>query len=346
MRSDAASTTPAAGKAHGPGRTGGTMRAVVQKGYGSADVLALAEVSVPEAGAGQVLVRVAAAGLDRGVWHAMTGLPYAGRLAFGVRRPKNPVLGCDVAGTVVALGPGVTGFAVGEEVYGFGKGTFAEYAVVRQDMLARKPSSLSFAQAAIVPVSGVTALQALVDVGRVEPGQRVLVVGASGGVGTYVVQLAKAIGAEVTGVCSTAKLDLVRSLEADHVLDYSSEDFADGAHRYDLVLDIAGNPSVSRLRRALTPAGTAVLVGGESGGSLTGGMDRQVRALAVSLFSRQRLAVVFGKVRTPALERLTAFLDAGTVAPALERTYPLERAPEAIRHLADGRVRGKVAITT
>ena len=253
--------------------------------------------------------------------------------------------GLDVAGTVVAVGSAVTRFAVGDEVFGFGKGTFAEYAVAREDKLARKPRNLSFEQAAVVPVSAATALQALTDHGRVQPGQQVLVIGASGGVGSYAVQLAKALGAEVTGVASTSKLDLVRSLGADHVLDYTCDDFADGTHHYDLVLDIAGNPTVKRLRRALTPTGTAVIVGGEAGGSWTGSMDRQLRALALSPFVRQRLTNFVARQRAADLDRLTEFIEAGTVTPSIDRTYPLDQVPEAMRHLVSGQVRGKVAIT-
>lgn len=324
--------------------TDGTMRAAVHHEYGSADVVRLARVPRPEPADEEVLVRVAAAGLDRGVVHVMTGLPYLGRLAFGIRRPKNPVLGMDLAGTVVAVGAKVTRFAVGDEVYGAGKGTFAEYAVAREKQLARKPANLSFVQAAAVPVSAVTALQALTEVGRIRPGQRVLVIGASGGVGSYAVQLAKALGGHVTGVASTAKLDLVRALGAD-ALDYTHEDFADGTRHWDLVVDIGGNPSLARLRRALAPAGTAVLTGGEEGGRLTGGMGRQLAALAVSLFGRQRFAMFLGLVRADRLERLTELIEAGQVAPSLDASYPLERVPEAIRALASGQDRGKVAIT-
>ncbi len=321
-----------------------TMRAVVRTEYGPADVVRLARVPRPVPGAGEVLVQVRTAGLDRGVWHLMTGLPYAGRLAFGLRRPKNPVLGSDLAGTVVAVGPDVTRFAVGDDVYGVGAGSFAEYAVAPEQSLARKPVNLSFAQAAVVPVSAVTALQGLRDAGRVQAGQQVLITGASGGVGSYAVQLAKAFGAEVTGTASSAKLDLVRTLGADHVLDYERQDFADDSHRYDLILDIAGNPSLARLRRALTPTGTAVLTGGENTGRLTG-MSRQLRALALSPFTRQRLTTFIGAVRAPDLEALTALLEAGTVTPSLDRTYPLEQAAEAIDHLTTGKVRGKVALT-
>ena len=321
------------------------MQAVVQDRYGSADVLRLALIARPEVADDEVLLRVHAAGLDRGSWHLMTGRPYLLRLGFGLRRPKNPVLGVDVAGTVVAVGSAVTRFSAGDEVFGFGKGSFAEYTVAREDRLARKPKNASFEQAAVVPVSAATALQALRDVGRVEQGQSVLILGASGGVGTYAIQLAKAFGAEVTGVCSTTKLDLVRSLGADHVIDYTRDDFAAGTHHYDLILDIAGNPTLSRLRRALAPTGTAVIVGGEEGGDFSGGMNRPLRAVALSPLVRQRLTMFIAKERSSDLERLTDLIEAGTVTPSIDRTYPLERAPEAMRHLAAGKAQGKVAIT-
>jgi NADPH:quinone reductase-like Zn-dependent oxidoreductase len=266
------------------------------------------------------------------------------RLGFGLRGPKNPVPGRDVAGTVAEVGPSVTRFAVGDEVYGIAPGSLAEYAVARDDKLARKPVNLSFAQAAVVPVSAATALRALVDVGRVRAGQSVLVLGASGGVGTYAVQLAKAFGAEVTGVCSTAKLDLVTSLGADRVVDYTREDFAETTRRYDLILDIAGNPSLRRLRRALRPRGTVVFVGGENSGSLTG-MGRQLRAMLVAPFLRQRLVLLMAKERGTDLERLTGLIEAGKVLPSLDRSYPLDRAPDAMRQLENGQVRGKLAIT-
>jgi NADPH:quinone reductase-like Zn-dependent oxidoreductase len=322
-----------------------TMQAIVYDRYGSADVLRVAQVARPQIGEHEVLLRVHAAGLDRGAWHLMTGRPYLMRLAVGLRSPKNPVLGREVAGTVVEVGSAVTRFAVDDEVFGIGRGTFAEYAAVRADKLVRKPANTTFDQAAVVSVSALTALQALTDVGHVQPGQHVLVIGASGGVGSYAVQLAKAFGAEVTGVCSTAKLDLVRSLGADHVLDYSRDDFAATGHRYDLIVDIAGNPSPTRLRRALTPSGTAAIVGGEEGGSLTGGMDRQIRALTLSLFVGQRLTGVLCKERTADLERLAELIEAGKVTPSIDRTYPLAKVPEAMRQLAAGDVRGKVAIT-
>ena len=236
------------------------------------------------------------------------------------------------------------GLSVGDEVFGIGRGTFAEYTAARADKLARMPADTTFEQAAVVSVSALTALQALTDVGHVQPGQHVLVTGASGGVGSYAVQLAKALGAEVTGVCSTAKLDLVRSLGADHVIDYTSHDFATTSHRYDLIIDIAGNPSATHLRRALTATGTAVIVGGEEGGNLTGGMDRQLRAMSLSLFVGQRLTSFMCKERSAGLERLTELIEAGKLTPSIDRTYALAQVPEAIRHLAAGDVRGKIAI--
>jgi len=322
-----------------------TMRAITQSTYGTADTWTLEEIGHPEIGAGQVLVQVRAAGLDRGTWHLMTGTPYAMRLGLGFRGPKTAVPGIDLAGTVVAVGADVTRFQVGDDVFGIGKGTYAEYAAVREDKLAHNPSGLPFEQAAALGVSGSTALRAVTDVGRVEAGQRVLVLGASGGVGSYAVQIAAALGAEVTAVCSAAKADLVRSLGAVHVLDYTRDDFADGTTAYDVIIDIAGNPSVSRLRRALTADGTAVIVGGEDGGRLTGGMDRQVRALAVSPFIRQRMGFVPPKEHHSFLERLATLVEDGTLVPSVERTYPLHEAPEAMRQLAAGQVRGKLVIT-
>ena len=322
------------------------MRAIVQDAYGSSDVLRLADIDHPEIAGNEVLVKVAAAGMDRGTWHSMAGKPYLMRvIGFGFRRPKNRVPGLDVAGTVVTVGSEVTRFEPGDEVFGISRGSFAEFAAVREDKLAHKPASLGFEQAAVVPISAGTALQGLRDSGNIEPGQKVLIVGASGGVGTYAVQLAKAFGAEVTGVSSTAKLDLVRSIGADHVIDYTSEDYLDGSHSYDLILDIGGNNSLSRLRRALTPKGTLVIVGGEEGGNLLGGFDRQLRALALSLLVGQKLTMLASKERHTDLEALTPLLENGQVTPIIDRTYPLAEVPAAMGHLEAGQARGKIAIT-
>jgi NADPH:quinone reductase-like Zn-dependent oxidoreductase len=320
------------------------MRAIVQNRYGSAEVLRLERVSRPELADNEVLVRVHAAGLSRGTWHLMTGKPYLMRLALGFRGPKWPVVGQDLAGTVVAAGSAVTRFSAGDEVFGIGQGSFAEYTAAREDKLARKPVKITFEQAASVPVSALTALQGLRDVGRVKHGQKVLIVGASGGVGTFAVQLATAFGAEVTGVCSTTKLDLVRSLGADHVIDYTAADFADGAHQYDLILDIGGNASLARLRRALTPTGTLVIVGGEQGGNWTG-MSRQLQAIFLSRFVHQRLATFIATQNASDLEQLTDLIEAGAVSPTIDRMFPLEQIREAMRYLEAGNARGKVAIT-
>ena len=266
------------------------------------------------------------------------------RLVSGLCAPKNPEPGLGVAGPVVAAGADVTGFAVGEEVFGIGQGSFAEYARARQDKLARKPASLTFGQAAVVAVSGLTAVQDLRDAGCLQPGQHVLITGASGGVGTFAVQIAKAHGAQVTGVCSTAKTDLVASIGANHVLDYTRDDFADGSQRYDLILDIAGNSPLARLRRALTRAGTLVLVGGKDGGRWTG-MGRQLRARARSPFTRQRLTMLISWQRGADLETLARRIEAGQLTPVIGNTYPLRQAPDAMRHLQAGRARGKLVLT-
>jgi NADPH:quinone reductase-like Zn-dependent oxidoreductase len=322
------------------------VKAIVQATYGSPDVLELREIDTPVVGDDEVLVRVQAAGVDQGVWHLMAGLPYLVRIAgVGLRAPKNPVPGFDVAGRVEAVGANVTRFQPGDEVFGTCRGSFAEYACARADRLAPKPANLSFEQAAAVPISGYAALQAVRDQGKVRPGQRVLIIGAGGGVGTFAVQVAKSFGAEVTGVCSTAKTDLVRSLGADHVIDYTRENFADGGARYDVILDIAGNRSLSHLRHVLAREGTLVIVGGEGGGKWVGGIDRQLRAFALSPFVRQKLGTWISKEREEDLETLRELLEAGSVTPVVDRTFPLSEAPEAIRYLRDGRARGKVVIS-
>lgn len=323
-----------------------TMRAIVQDRYGEVDALSMEQTERPQIAADEVLIRVHAAGMDRGTWHTMTGRPYLMRImGFGFRGPKNRVPGLDVAGTVVEVGSSVTRFAVGDEVFGISRGSFAEYAAAREDKLAAKPQSLTFEQAAVVPVSGITALQALRDAGHLQAGQRVLIIGASGGVGSYAVQIAKALGAHVTGVASTSKLDLLRSLGADDVIDYTREDFAEGPARFDLIIDIAGNSPLTRLRRALTAHGTLVIVGGENGGSVTGGIGRQFRALAISPFLRQRLTMHATKERAGDLEPLTDLIESGRVTPSLERTYSLDQVPAAMRQLQAGTVRGKLAVT-
>jgi len=325
---------------------GDKMRAIVQDAYGPSSVLRLGDIDRPEIAANEVLVDVAAAGMDRGTWHSMAGKPYLMRImGFGFRRPKNRVPGLDVSGTVVAVGTEVTRFNPGDEVFGMSRGAFAEYAAVLEDKLAPKPANLSFEQAAVVPISAGTAIQGLRDSGHLEAGQAVLVIGASGGVGTYAVQLAKTFGAEVTGVSSPAKVDLVRSIGADHALAYTRDDYLDGSKTYDLILDIGGNNSLFRLRRALTPKGTLVIVGGEEGGSLTGGFGRQLRALVVSMFVSQRLTMLASKERHTDLEALRPFLENGQVTPVIDRTYTLAEVPAAMKHLEAGLARGKIAIT-
>lgn len=324
---------------------GPLMRAIVQDRFGSPDVLHLTTIAQPTIADDEVLIEVHAAGVDRGTEHLLTGLPYLIRVAgYGITKPKHRVPGLDVAGVVVKVGPGVTRFAAGDEVFGVAKGSFAQYAAAAQDKLALKPSNLSFEQAAVAAVSGIAALQALTDVGKLQPGQRVLILGASGGVGTYAVQLAKALGAEVTGVASTAKLDLVRSLGADHVIDYTRTDFVDGDHRYDLILDVGGRSSISRLRRALTPQGTLVIVGGENGNRITGGVGRQVRAMVLSFFVGQHLTAFISSEAHTFIERLADHLASGQVVPAIGRRFELADLPEAMRHLAGGHASGKTVI--
>jgi NADPH:quinone reductase-like Zn-dependent oxidoreductase len=296
--------------------------------------------------ADEVLVRVHAAGLDRGVWHVMTGLPYMIRLVgFGVRRPRVRVRGMDLAGRVEAVGEQVTRFRPGDAVFGWADGSYAEYASVPEDHLAPMPASIGFEQAAAVPISGLAALQAVRDEGEVQPGQKVLVIGASGGVGSFAVQLAKAFGAEVTGVAGTAQLDLVRSIGADDVIDYTREDVTDGTRHWDAILDTAGHRSLSRLRRALSRRGTLVIVGSEGRGRWLGGFDRQLRALLLSRFVSQRLRALSSKPRHDDLQVLEELIRAGRLRPLVDRTYPLAEVPEAIRHLVEGHGRGKVVIT-
>jgi NADPH:quinone reductase-like Zn-dependent oxidoreductase len=324
------------------------MRSIVQDRYDSAPegALRLGEIDRPTPGDGEVLVRVHAASVDRGTWHLMAGLAYPVRLVTGLRRPRFTNPGRTLAGTVEAVGAGVTEFRPGDEVFGIasGNGTFAEYVVAPAGKLAPKPSNLSFDEAATAPVSGLTALQAVRDHGRVRAGDAVLVIGASGGVGSFAVQIAKALGAEVTGVGSTAKVDLIKALGADHVVDYTRDDVTDGTHRYDVVLDIGGNRPLTRLRRALSPRGRLVIVGGETGGRWLDGLDRQFRAMALSPFVRQRLGWFIASENAADLRALAELIESGAVTPAVDRRYGLEDTPLAIRQMLDGQIRGKVAI--
>jgi NADPH:quinone reductase-like Zn-dependent oxidoreductase len=320
------------------------MKAIVQDKYGSAEQLHLRELERPVIGAGEVLVQVRAAGLDRGVWHLMAGLPYLIRVVgYGFRGPKQRTPGMDVAGVVAEVGEGVEGFAVGDEVFGTCEGAFAELARAKADKLCRKPARLSFVEAAAVPVSACTALEAVRDQAGVRAGHKVLVLGASGGVGSYAVQLCKAFGAEVTGVCSTPKVDFVRSLGADVVLDYTCEGLGSGP--FDAILDIGGNRSLSELRRVLTPRGTLVIVGGEGGDRWIGGTDRQLRAMLLSGFVSQELTTFINMTPREQLQSLVKLIEAGQLVPTVDRTFPLAETPDAMRYLVAGKARGKVVIT-
>jgi NADPH:quinone reductase-like Zn-dependent oxidoreductase len=322
------------------------MRAILQERYGSADVLEFRDVQEPVVGENDVLVRVRAAGCGPDVWHVMTGLPYLARPAIGFRRPKVAVRGGDLAGTVEAVGSSVTGFQPGDPVMGIGQGSFADLAIAPAEKLVPKPARLSFEEAAAAPISGLTALQAIRDVGQVEPGSKVVVVGAAGGVGTLTVQIAKAFGAQVTGVCSTSKVDLVREIGADEVIDYTREDFTDGSKSWDVIVDTAGRRPLSRSRRALTSKGALVIVGGDGGGRLTGGFLRGILGgPLLSLFVGQRLRGFVSKENREDLEALSELIEAGKVTPVIDRTYPLIEAADAIRYLEEGHPRGKVVIT-
>lgn len=322
-----------------------SMTAIVQDRYGTADVLELRQIPRPTLGDHDVLVRVAAAGVDRGVWHLMTGRPHLTRVAFGLRRPRNPVPGLDVAGVVDSVGPRVTRFSEGDLVFGTGHGTFAEYARAGEDHLAGIPTNITLTKAAVLAVTGSTALQAVEDHGRVHPGDQVLVLGASGGVGTYAVQIANALGGIVTGVASSDKLDLVRRLGASRVIDYRSDDPLAQDDRYGVIIDTGGNRRLRDLRRALTPTGTLVIVGGENGGRWLGGTDRQIRAKLTSLVTRQRLTTFVAREDAAHLERLADLVESGHVEPIVDRSYPLADVADAIAHLESGRTRGKIAIT-
>src|SRR5437879_8479748 len=295
----------------------GTMQAAVRRRYGSADLVHLEEIDRPTPKPGQVLVHVQAAGVDRGVSHLMTGKPYLMRIAgFGLRAPKNPVLGRELAGTAEALGEGVTRFKPGDEAFGIGEGSFAEYVVAKEDLLAPKPQNLSFEQAAPIGVSGLTALQAVRDHAQVKSGQDVLVIGASGGVGTFAVQIAKAYGAIVTGVCSTSKVEMVRSIGADQVIDYTRDEIAG---RYDVIIDTGGNMPLARLRSLLKPDGTLVIVGGEGGGDWFG-IGRQLGAMMLSRSKGQKLRSFICKENHEDMLVLKDLIESGKLAPVIDRT--------------------------
>lgn len=342
------------------------MKAVLQDRYGPPDVLTIGEIDKPVVGENEVLLEVHAAGVSRGVWHLMTGQPYLMRiLGFGLRAPKNRVPGMDVAGRVDAVGAGVTGFRAGDYVYGTCTGGFAEYARTNEASLVTMPSTLTFEQAASIPDSAVTALSAIrlgwgrddgngEATGGASDGRKggesgfaksVLILGASGGVGTYAVQIAKAFGAEVTGVCSTGKQDLVRSLGADRIIDYTKDDISAGGRRYDIILDIGGNRPLSLLRRILAPRGTLVFVGGEEGGRLLGGLGRQLFAVMVSPFFAQSYRMLVSEAKREDLIRLNELIEAGYVTPVIDAVYSLHEASAALRYLEEGRAKGKVVIS-
>mgnify|MGYP001386899146 CR=1 FL=1 len=337
--------TKAGGELSGTPRRGDTMKAIVQEKYGSPDVLALQEVDKPVVQDDQVLVRVHAAAVNPADVHFVTGLPYVLRLLFGLRKPKTRVRGIDVAGYVEAVGTNVKHVRPGDEVFGGCTGAFAEYVCAGKNNFVPKPANLTFEQAAAVPVAACTALQTLRDVGHVQPGQKVLINGASGGVGTFAVQLAKAFGADVTGVCSTRNMEMVRSIGADHVIDYSQEDFTQSGQRYDLILDHAANHSLSDLRRVLTPTGILIPNSDRASGRWIGPLGRMVRARVLSLFVRQTLRTFLAKTTKEDLVVLKQLIEAGKVTPVIDRTYPLKATPEALGYVGEGHARANVVIT-
>jgi NADPH:quinone reductase-like Zn-dependent oxidoreductase len=326
------------------------VKAIVRDTYGSPDVLELTDIDKPEPRDDEVLLRVHAASVNPADWHILRGEPYIARMQFGLRKPKDRVLGCDVAGRVEVVGQNVTMLKPGEEVFGspfmHGLGAFAEWVCLSEDLLAPKPATLSFEQVAAVPLAASTALQGLRDHGRIEAGHKVLIVGASGGVGTFAVQIAKSFDAEVSGVCSTRNVEMVRSLGAEHVIDYTVEDFTQSRHKkYDLIFQLAGTHSPSECRRALTPNGTLLISSGESEGRWIGPVDRLIKALVLSAFVSQKMASFTVKPNREDLQLLKQFLEEGTLTPVIDRTYPLAQVPEAIGHLEEGHAKGKVVIT-
>jgi NADPH:quinone reductase-like Zn-dependent oxidoreductase len=321
------------------------MKAIIYTEYGPADVLQFAEVAKPAPKDDEVLLRIHAASVNPLDWHFMRGSPYAMRLMSGLRRPKDNRLGVDLAGQVEAVGRNVTQFQPGDEVFGACRGAFAEYVCASEKALVKKPANLTFEQAAAVPVAAFTALQGLRDKGRIQRGQKVLINGAAGGVGTFAVQVAKSFGADVTGVCSTRNVSMVRSTGADHVIDYTQEDFTRSGQRYDLIFDTVGNHSLPECRRALTPAGTFVMVGGPNEGRWLGALAGLLKVVALSWFVSQKLLPILAHFRKDDLMVVRELLAAGKVVPVIDRSYPLSAVPDAIRYLEEGHARGKVVIT-
>ena len=322
-----------------------SMLAITQTEYGSSEVLSLKSIDKPSIGADEVLIEVVAAGVDRGVVHLMTGMPYLLRLAgFGLRRPKNRVLGLEVAGEVIAVGTDVTRFAPGDQVMGIAKGSFAEYAAASQDKLTHKPDNVSFEHAAVSTISGITALQALTTQGNVSAGEQVLVIGASGGVGTFAVQIATALGATVTAVASGTKAEFVRSLGAAEVIDYTTTDLGDVHTEFDLIIDVGGRNSIGKLRQILKSTGRLVIVGGEGGGRLTGGIGRQLRAALLSPFIKQQLSFFLSSETLEYIEPVAEMVASGEITPAIGERRPLAETPEAIAVLEAGHASGKIVI--
>jgi NADPH:quinone reductase-like Zn-dependent oxidoreductase len=322
------------------------MKAIVRKTYGSPDVLELQEIEKPDVADDEVLVRVRATSVNPADWYILMGMPYAGRAAMGLRKPKSDRLGADFAGTVEAVGRDVTQFQVGDEVFGGKNGAFAEYVCVREDRaVAPKPANVTFEEAAAVPIAAITALQGLRDKGQIQPGHKVLINGGSGGVGTFAVQIAKTFGAEVTGVCSTTNVDLVRSLGADHVIDYTHEDFTRSDQRYDLMLDVAGSRSWSECRRVLKPQAILVIVGAPKGNRLMGPLSHIVTVRLASLRSSQKAVFFVAKLTKEDLNVLRELLEAGKVTPAIDRRYELSETADALRYLGEGHAQAKIVVT-
>jgi len=322
------------------------MRAIVRNTYGSPDVLELQEIDKPDVTDDEVLVRVRAASVNRADWYTLTGTPYVGRTQLGLLKPKSNRMGVDFAGTVEAVGRDVTQFRPGDEVFGGRSGAFAEYVCVREDRaVVPKPANVTFDEAAAVPVAAITALQGLRDKGQIQPGQKVLINGASGGVGTFAVQIAKAFGAEVTGVCSTRNVDLVRSIGADHVIDYTQEDFTRSDRRYDLMLDVAGSRSWSACRRVLNPQATLVIVGAPKGNRLIGPLSHIVKVRLAALRSSQKVVFFIAKLNKADMVVLRELLEAGKVTPVMDGRYELSEIADALRYMGEGHCRGKVVIT-